>query len=245
MFNWNGKTCEVQQDQICCETDTEEMQCSQPRDFIQDSVQDEGFNEWAEEVACLKDVPAGPEQYHEEGSALRHTALVADEALDRRPGDETAFFAALSHDLGKCNTPEEDHPLHRGHAQKGVEPAQKLAEKMGVSQEEATAMTEAARFHMRAVRIPEMRESKVVRMVDELSGLSTDQLVDLAEADKAGREPKQELPRQEIEGKLGRAEKAVQDFGREEAFEQFDADESNVDDIVLQQRIERIREQRD
>lgn len=241
VFDWNGKECGISGTEVCCKSETEELECKQADEFITGSVEEEGFEDWAPEVACLADVPAGPEQFHEEGSALNHTAMVAREALRIRGGSENMFLAALSHDLGKCDTPESEHPNHRGHAEEGVDNAERLAEAMNVSGEKRRVMKESARYHMRVYDVPDMRESKVIRMVNDLQGLSTEQLVDLAEADKKGRKPVQSLDKEGIGGRFEAAESVSEEFGREDAFREFDADEGNVDDIVLQERVRRLK----
>lgn len=242
-FNWNDRLCRVEGTEICCETGSG-FECGSPKSFIENSVEEDGFNEFSPELSGLKDAPAGPEQYHEEGSALTHTAMVADEALERRPGDSQMFFAAVAHDLGKCKTPESEYPLHRGHDKAGVSCATKLADSMGLTGRDVDVMEEAARFHMRVFDVPDMKESTVIRMVEDLNGLSTGQLVDLAEADKLGRVPEQSMGSERVRQDLSLAEKVVNDFNKDDAFMEFDADEGNVDDIVLQERVERFKQAR-
>ena len=245
MFNWNGKQCKVESTEICCETGGGGFECESPKAFVENSVEEEdGFDEFSSELSGLDDAPAGPEQYHEEGSALTHTAMVAEEALEGRPGDSQMFFAAVAHDLGKCKTPESEYPLHRGHDKAGISCATELADSMGLTGRDVDVMEEAARFHMRVFDVLDMNESTVVRMVGDLNGLSTDQLVDLAEADKRGRIPQQSMDSGRVRKELDMAEEAVNGFDRSDAFREFDATEENVDDIVLQQRVERFKELR-
>lgn len=67
-----------------------------------------------EEIWKAKFVPAGPIQYHPEISCFNHFLQSFDKAKEN--GYEYHIgIAALVHDFGKLETPEEEHPSHIGH----------------------------------------------------------------------------------------------------------------------------------
>lgn len=83
------------------------------------------------EVLALKDVPAGPEAHHPEGSAYEHTRLVLLRFLELASGLSSAMqqwglAAAALHDVGKAKTDPSKWPLHHGHH----EESEKIAEEV-------------------------------------------------------------------------------------------------------------------
>lgn len=168
------------------------------------------------QLATLEDIPAGPEQYHEEGSALTHTLMVVEEYQRLNPNDVTGLLGAVAHDLGKARTPPDNHPHHYGHDKLGVEPARNLAEHCGL-QDYETAMVQAAEQHMRMTDLPDMRHSKIIRLVDTVEkqdGLGIERLLTLIEADGLGRRPQTELDRHQFQTRIDSAIRAIDEIDK-------------------------------
>jgi tRNA nucleotidyltransferase (CCA-adding enzyme) len=82
------------------------------------------------EVDALFGVPQPP-QYHPEIDCGVHTMMVLDDAAKHGYALEVRF-AALTHDLGKGNTPKDILPRHIGHEQRGVELLHGMCERLRV-----------------------------------------------------------------------------------------------------------------
>lgn len=226
--------CEMDSGELCC---GEVPECRSPSEWFRS---DEVRLEVYPELDCLDDVPAGPDQYHGEGSALTHTLMVADEMAGLRPDDTRALLAALAHDAGKCDTDNDMLPSHKGHAKEGVDDAKRLGFRLGVSGEDAEAMGDAARFHMKVYDVDGMNDSTVVGMVRDMSGaLSAGQLVDLARSDRRGRVPEQRFDEGDgVEDRLGRASRAVDSVDERGIREEYG---DGADSVVKQRQVERFR----
>ncbi len=137
-------------------------------------------------------VPAGPEEYHAEGSVLQHTVLVAEEMAQLNPDDPIAALMAFSHDLGKIATPSETLPHHYKHDERGAEMINGLPEEvMSTTAKRIASVT--AEQHMRFKKLPKMRAAKAIRLVITLdeAGITAERMRDLVLADNRGRIPHQ------------------------------------------------------
>jgi tRNA nucleotidyltransferase (CCA-adding enzyme) len=139
------------------------------------------------ELDALRGVPAGPEEYHGEGSAFRHTMMVLDEMNKIRPSDELALLMAVAHDFGKAKTSSEDLPSHPDHGRAGLNPVREMMSRLGLSNEQTSMMKDACRFHTMMHDISDLRESTVLDIVQDADDPA--RLVSLAQADSLGREP--------------------------------------------------------
>ncbi|MTV50543.1 HD domain-containing protein [Heliobacillus mobilis] len=90
-----------------------------------------------------------PEQYHPEGCAGIHSALVLGKAAERT-GEPRVLCAALLHDIGKGVTDPSLWPRHIGHESEGAKMIPALGEKYGLPQDWVAAARFAARYHMAA-----------------------------------------------------------------------------------------------
>jgi tRNA nucleotidyltransferase (CCA-adding enzyme) len=195
------------------------------------------------QLAALDSVPAGPDEYHQEGNALRHTLLVMENYHKISPNDVTGLLGALAHDLGKAETPEDEHPHHYGHDKEGIEPARNLAAHLDLSEYE-TAMTQAAENHMRMAYLPEMRHSKIIRLVEaveEPGGYGIERLLNLLDADGLGRIPQTETNREPFRERIDTAFRVIDEIDADTIREKHpDMDEEDVDGQVLSERTHRF-----
>lgn len=115
------------------------------------------------EIAALFGVPQ-PERYHPEIDCGIHTMLVLDDAA-RRGYALAVRFAALTHDLGKGNTPQDILPRHIGHEQRGVKLLEKLCERVRVPADCRDLALLVARYHGDIHRAKELRADTIVRLL--------------------------------------------------------------------------------
>lgn len=156
-------------------------------------------------------IPAGPEQYHREGDTYTHTMKVLQqmhalcENRDITGTDRVRrFMMAIVHDLGKVTVADEvgglwsDDPPRRfgGHAQTGVTDAERLATRLGLPAHISEAMQDGAEHHMNIHDMPDWRPEELIEFIDTHDPApeadtpymgTTDELIDLAQADHHGR----------------------------------------------------------
>ena len=89
-----------------------------------------------------------PIEHHPEGDSYNHTMITVDNST-KLTKDLLVRYACLVHDLGKGQTPKEMYPHHYGHAEKGVEPARNLSNRIGVPASWKKAGIISCKEHMR------------------------------------------------------------------------------------------------
>lgn len=133
-----------------------------------------------------------PEKYHPEGDAYVHTLLVLDRARELG-ADDIAMFAALSHDLGKAVTDDDNLPHHYNHEALGVPLANTLCDRLKVSSQHRLAATMTAREHLNVHRFADLKTVKKVRLIVRLRALQDNVLLErvalASQADAQGRGP--------------------------------------------------------
>lgn len=228
-------------------------QAESPRKFF-DILDDVGALEIAfPELAALKDLPAGPVEFHQEGDALEHTLRVIEAMHERRGNDVDALLAAMAHDLGKAETDDEILPAHHGHARAGVEIASDMRKRLGIERSRRGAMSVAARQHMNLGRLDEMRESSILDVADSIldSPLSVEQMADLRAADCLGRDPRGDFDVSFIEERLSLAQGVLDDVTGQTIIEARGIDSqaigSEIDgekfgNMLRQDRVEELRQ---
>jgi tRNA nucleotidyltransferase (CCA-adding enzyme) len=114
------------------------------------------------EVEALFGVPQ-PEKHHPEIDCGIHTMLVVDDAaLHNYPLE--VRFAALTHDLGKGNTPGDILPRHIGHELRSVDLLQAMCERLRVPADCRDLGLLTARFHGDVHRAGELRAETIIRL---------------------------------------------------------------------------------
>jgi tRNA nucleotidyltransferase (CCA-adding enzyme) len=114
------------------------------------------------EIDALFGVPQ-PAGYHPEIDCGIHVMLVLDDAA-RHNHALPVRFAALTHDLGKGNTPKEILPRHIGHEQRGVTLLQALCARTRVPAECRDLALLVTRYHSDIHRARELRPDTIVRL---------------------------------------------------------------------------------
>ncbi|MEQ1674816.1 MAG: multifunctional CCA addition/repair protein [Candidatus Nitrotoga sp.] len=115
------------------------------------------------EVDALFGVPQPP-QYHPEIDCGVHTMLVLEDAALYGYTLEVRF-AALTHDLGKGNTPAHILPRHIGHEARSVELLRSLCERLRVPADCRDLALLVARYHGDVHRALELRPETIVRLL--------------------------------------------------------------------------------
>jgi tRNA nucleotidyltransferase (CCA-adding enzyme) len=148
------------------------------------------------EVDRLWGVPQRAD-YHPEIDTGVHVMMVVDMAAQLQ-APLSARFAALTHDLGKGNTPASVLPRHIGHEARSVELLEPLCERLRVPSDCRDVARLVARFHGDIGRVAELRadtQLKILERCDALRRPERFSIILLAcEADYRGRLGYESLP---------------------------------------------------
>jgi len=141
------------------------------------------------EIARLFGVPQ-PERWHPEIDTGVHT-LMSLTAAAHLTADKVVRFAALTHDLGKADTPRERWPTHVGHEERSAERVNELCARLRVANEYRDLAVLAARHHGVIHRADELRPATIVDLLEATDALRRparfEQLLLACEADARGR----------------------------------------------------------
>ncbi len=141
------------------------------------------------ELDALFGVPQPP-RWHPEIDTGVHLLLVMEQAARLSP-KTTVRFAALTHDLGKGETPSEQWPSHRGHEERSVHLTHALCDRLRVPNAHRDLAVKVARYHGHVHRAFELRPQTLLKVIEAVDGLRRPELLDdfllACEADARGR----------------------------------------------------------
>ena len=141
------------------------------------------------ELDTLFGVPQ-PAQHHPEIDTGIHTMMVLRQAV-LLSSLTTVRFAALTHDLGKGQTPAEQWPSHRGHELKGLVLLKQLAVRLRLPNDFLDLAQKVMQFHTHCHRALELKPATLLKMLDSIGAFRQAEKVDLflmaCEADSKGR----------------------------------------------------------
>jgi tRNA nucleotidyltransferase (CCA-adding enzyme) len=121
------------------------------------------------EIDCLFGIPQ-PKNYHPEIDTGIHSLMVLQQAVKLTPSRKTRF-AALCHDLGKCQSPRHKLPSHHGHEEKGVKIIQQLCNRLRIPNDFRDLAIITARFHLHIHRAFELRDDTLLNTLESLDAL--------------------------------------------------------------------------
>lgn len=228
--------CSEELEKVPCERVWRELEkalsCSKPSTFFRVLVESNTLGCNFPELEALIGQEQ-PVEYHPEGDAFEHSMMVLDEVASATNSVE-ARFCALFHDIGKGVTPVELLPKHHNHDKAGV--------KIVVSWENGRfpakfkkSVTTVCRYHMVALRLDEMKSSKVLNLMESVkkgASFSTFRAVVKADSHKDFKI----LSDASVKEVFGKVEipKTLLEAG----------DGARIRDYVRQVRIQRVRELR-
>lgn len=129
-----------------------------------------------------------PPEFHPEGDAFEHTMAVLDAAAEKTDRAEVRF-AALMHDVGKGETPEEELPRHYGHEKRSEAIIAEAAAALSLPGLWSRCAAFAAREHMRAKSIKSPSKIRDLIRALEKESLGADGFSVILAADSNGEVP--------------------------------------------------------
>jgi tRNA nucleotidyltransferase (CCA-adding enzyme) len=131
--------------------------------------------------------PAGP---HPEIDTGVHTLMVLERAASLT-ADPVVRFAALTHDLGKAETPREAWPRHHGHEERSVHLIEGLAARLRIPGDYRELAVLVARFHGIVHRAFELKAQTIVEFLERADAFRRperfERVILACEADARGR----------------------------------------------------------
>ena len=141
------------------------------------------------EVEALFGVPQ-PEKWHPEIDTGIHVLMVLDQA-EAMSTDLAVRFAALTHDLGKGNTPRHQLPSHPGHEKRGCGLIRDLASRLPVPKASRDLALLVAEFHTHCHRALDLRSDTVLKVLEKTDAFRRpdrfEKFLTACEADARGR----------------------------------------------------------
>jgi tRNA nucleotidyltransferase (CCA-adding enzyme) len=141
------------------------------------------------EVDALFGIPQ-PERWHPEVDTGLHVMMVLDQA-EKLSEDIEVRFAALTHDLGKGNTPAHKLPSHPGHEARGCKLIRRIAERFPVPKACRDLGLLAAEYHTHCHRALELRPKTILKVLERTDAFRRpdrfEQFLLTCEADARGR----------------------------------------------------------
>ena len=141
------------------------------------------------EVDALFGVPQRPD-YHPEVDTGIHILMVVDQSA-RHGFPLPVRFAALTHDLGKAETPADILPRHIGHEERSVKLVERLCLRLRVPNDCRDLALMTARYHGNVHRAEDLRPSTIVGLLEKTDALRRPerfrQLLDACLCDYTGR----------------------------------------------------------
>ena len=141
------------------------------------------------EVDRLFGVPQ-PEKWHPEIDTGEHVLMVLDQAEAMSP-DLEVRFAALTHDLGKGNTPRSQLPSHPGHEARGCKLIRNIGERLPVPKASRDLALLVAEYHTHCHRALELRPKTILKVLEKTDAFRRpdrfEQFLVCCEADARGR----------------------------------------------------------
>ncbi len=141
------------------------------------------------EVERLWGVPQRAD-YHPEIDTGVHVMMVMDAAAQLSPHAHVRF-AALTHDLGKGDTPPDVLPRHIGHEHRSVKRVHELCDRLRIPNEFRDLAVHVAHYHGLAHRVFELKPATLLEMLEKIDAFRRpvryDEFVTACEADYRGR----------------------------------------------------------
>ena len=116
------------------------------------------------EIDALYGVPQ-PEKHHPEIDTGVHVMMVVEQAC-LLSDDPRVRFAALTHDLGKGNTPKEEWPRHIGHEDRSVKLVKKLCDRFKIPNDYRELAMITAEYHTHVHRAFEIRPDTLHKVLE-------------------------------------------------------------------------------
>jgi len=160
--------------------------------------------------------------YHPEIDCGIHTMMVLDKAADYLSDNEVRF-AALMHDLGKAETPEDILPRHIGHEAKSVKLINIFCKKFRVPKSYHELAVLGARYHTDCHNALELKASTILNLFEKVDAFRRPErlikLLQACKADAQGRKNFEHTPYPQAEY-LGNAFEVCQEIDAKPLIEQ-------------------------
>jgi tRNA nucleotidyltransferase/poly(A) polymerase len=119
-------------------------------------------------VHAMQNIPAGPEEFHAKDTVFDHSLKVLN-VVSSITNDPIVRLSAFLHDLGKTITPQDQWPAHYGHDTEGFNVVDNFLASLKAPMAVRKVCRTVAKHHMRFTRWEQMRASKKLAFVKEVT----------------------------------------------------------------------------
>lgn len=131
-----------------------------------------------------------PARHHPEVDCGVHTLMVLEQAA-RLSDSAEVRFAALTHDLGKADTPADLLPAHHGHERRTIKRLNELCDRLKAPKRFRELADLGARYHSHCHRLAELRPATILDTLERMDAFRRperfEQFLLVCEADSRGR----------------------------------------------------------
>ncbi|TQV87702.1 multifunctional CCA addition/repair protein [Aliikangiella coralliicola] len=160
-----------------------------PQIFFETLRECNALEHWFPELNALWGIP-NPAKWHPEIDTGIHTMMVLEQAA-KLSEDSVTRYAALCHDLGKGNTPEEELPRHKGHEKRGIPLVEQMSRRLKTPVEYEQLAKIASEFHLHLHKFSELKPKTIVKVLEKTDAFRKparfEQFLQVCEADFKGR----------------------------------------------------------
>lgn len=199
-----------------------------PRRFFDILASVEAIKYFWPELSAMKQRPAGPDEYHGDNTVFDHSMQALEHAHEQKPNNSRVLLGALTHDLGKVKTPENNLPHHYEHEKIGAEMADETADKLRFSTEWRRVMRHASRDHLKVPQLPQLKATTALKIGKRLvrdRGLDPGEFLAITRADKAAQPGKDSGVPKAVKHELS----VIQTILKEIGGEQIKQEHPNID----------------
>lgn len=118
------------------------------------------------EVEALFGVPQTATHHPEIDTGI-HTLMVVEQA-SKLSQNNAVRFAALTHDLGKALTPQDNWPKHHSHENLGIKPVKALCKRLKVPNSYQQLAVNVCQFHLHCHRAFELKPATIAKLFKQL-----------------------------------------------------------------------------
>lgn len=220
-------------------------QADEPSKFFETLKETNALLEIFPELRGADEIPAGPDEYHNDKTVWEHTLEVVDRVHELDENNPKLLLSAFFHDIGKCRTDDSVLPHHYRHEIKGKEMFDDISDRLKFSNSYSRIISNCIENHIRIKRLFDMNESKAIRFVENVDKIDDeliDYLITLLRADEYSKEIDRDIDESKFKKYIDEIREVVDDIRGDIVVDNYPEKEGQeIYDLLTQFRTEELR----